>query len=64
LKNIIERQTSTVDSRQKVIVVTDQGRALEDQAASVPEALSCKIKFNPEEALMLKKLTEKLYSAI
>jgi DNA-binding MarR family transcriptional regulator len=63
-KNIIERQISTVDSRQKVIVVTKQGRALEARAASIPEALSCKIKFSKEEAVMLKQLTEKLYSVI
>ncbi|MFQ3231419.1 MarR family winged helix-turn-helix transcriptional regulator [Reinekea sp.] len=63
-KNIIVRQTSAVDSRQKVIIVTGNGRALEAQAASVPEALACKIKFSEEEAVMLKQLTEKLYSAI
>lgn len=64
LKTIIKRKTSTIDSRQKVIVVTDFGRTLEAQAASIPEALSCKIKFSEDEAKMLKKLSEKLYSAI
>ncbi|MBU2863798.1 MarR family transcriptional regulator [Reinekea forsetii] len=63
-KEIIERQTSEVDSRQKVILVTEAGRLLQSKAASVPEALSCKIKFSHDEAVLLKQLTEKLYSAI
>ena len=64
LKDIIKRKKSTTDSRQKVIVVTDFGRSLAAKAATIPEALSCKIKFSAEEAVMLKKLSEKLYSAI
>jgi DNA-binding MarR family transcriptional regulator len=63
-KGIIERQASTVDSRQKVIVVTGDGRALEASAAGIPEALACKIKFSEDEAKMLKLLSEKLYNAI
>lgn len=63
-KQLIERRTSEVDSRQKVILVTKAGQQLQAKAATVPEALSCKIRFNREEAVLLKQLTEKLYSAI
>ncbi len=60
-KGIVEIQKSENDSRQKRIVVTDQGRQLAEQAESVPIALACQFDMTPEEGQALKLLSEKLY---
>jgi len=63
-KGIIERNVSSADSRQKELIVTNIGRALQKRASDVPDALSCKINMSLEDAMTLKNLSEKLYNAI
>ncbi|MEJ2045483.1 MAG: MarR family transcriptional regulator [Reinekea sp.] len=64
VKGIVDIRKSKEDSRQKVVIVTDQGRQLADQAASVPEALFCQFDLTLEEGRVLKTLSEKLYSGL
>lgn len=63
-KQLIERRGSEVDSRQKQIVVTDQGWQLQSKAEQIPDALMCRINLTVDDALALKALTEKLYTAL
>ncbi len=63
-KGLIERQVSTEDSRQKLLIVAEAGRELALQADSVPDALACQIDLSREEAVLLKTLAEKLYSQL
>ena len=63
-KGVLELKKSEQDSRQKVVIVTDEGRALALVAESIPDSLSCQIDLTIEEAIMLKQLSEKLYKTI
>ncbi len=63
-KGLIQRLQSTEDSRQKTIVVTGQGANLKQEAASVPESLTCKWNVSAQEASQLKMLSEKIYAEI
>lgn len=63
-KQLIERRGSALDSRQKQIVVTEQGWQLQLKAEQIPDALMCKISLPLEDAVALKMLTEKLYAAL
>lgn len=60
-KGLIDLTKSTEDSRQKVVVVTPDGRALSESAEAIPEALICRIDMSLEEAMELKALAEQLY---
>jgi DNA-binding MarR family transcriptional regulator len=63
-KGVLDLKKSEQDSRQKVVVVTEEGRALAQVAESIPDALSCQIDLTLEDAIALKQLSEKLYKTI
>jgi len=63
-KTLITSVKSSEDSRQKVIQVSKQGRALAIQAESVPEALACRFEMSVDEAMFLKQLAEKMYEQL
>ena len=60
-KGLIERKRSENDERQRVIQLTEAGRAKQAEAKSVPEAFYCRTGTTPEQAMQLKELTEILY---
>ncbi len=55
-----ERGRSETDERVRVLNLTEQGRALKEQAKSVPNAMMCKITLELDEMIMLKKLCGKV----
>jgi DNA-binding MarR family transcriptional regulator len=63
-KKLVNLIKSSNDSRQKDVHITQTGKALAKQAEFIPEALVCQIDLTQEDALLLKKLTEKLYRSI
>ncbi|TXR54461.1 MarR family winged helix-turn-helix transcriptional regulator [Reinekea thalattae] len=63
-KGLIQRHKSASDSRQKRLLLTAEGQALREKAASIPEALACRVNMEVDEARQLKQLTEKLYRTL
>lgn len=63
-KGLIRLVKSEQDSRQKSVVVTEEGHQMAQVAESVPDELSCQIDMTAEEAVKLKLLAEKLYSRL
>lgn len=63
-KQLLERGTSSKDARQKVIRLTEAGRALAVEAEKVPEQLLCQVDMDQEEARQLKALCEQLYGKL
>lgn len=59
--DLIRRNRDPRDERNVIIRLTDQGRALKEQAYEVPERVFCQIGMAPEEIIFLKKrITELL----
>ncbi|WP_373090085.1 MarR family winged helix-turn-helix transcriptional regulator [Zhongshania sp.] len=63
-KALVTIAKSRGDSRQKVIVLTPQGKALADRARKTPDNITRQIAMAPEDAQQLKALAEQLYSLI
>jgi DNA-binding MarR family transcriptional regulator len=63
-KQLLSIAKSTNDSRQKIIVLTLQGKNLADRAKQIPDNISCQIDMAPQDALQLKALSENLYSLL
>jgi len=63
-KQLISITTSSEDSRQKRVCLTDSGKALSSEAQRVPGAMSCQIDMSPDEAFQLKALAEQLYDLL
>jgi DNA-binding MarR family transcriptional regulator len=63
-KQLVSIGKSSTDSRQKIVLLSQQGRDLENRAKEVPEALSCQIEMPSHDALQLKALAEQLYALI
>ncbi len=63
-KDLLLRERSKQDERQRVIRLTESGEALREQARTVPNSLICLIDMTLEEAHLLKKLSEKLYAQL
>ena len=63
-KGWVARLRSTEDERRRVITLTKEGKELIQSAKSIPDNLSCSIDMSLDEALMLKKLAEKLYQQL
>lgn len=63
-KGYVRRYRSTEDERVLLVEVTEAGRALRDEALSVPAQMACHVVLSPEESLTLYKLLYKLLSAI
>jgi len=63
-KALVTIAKSSGDSRQKVIVLTPQGKALADRARKTPDNITGQIAMAPKDAQQLKALAEQLYSLI
>jgi|TARA_R110001583_G_C5586259_1_gene403345 DNA-binding MarR family transcriptional regulator len=63
-KALVTIAKSSGDSRQKVIVLTPQGKDLADRARKTPDNITRQIAMAPEDAQQLKALAEQLYSLI
>ncbi|WP_373080972.1 MarR family winged helix-turn-helix transcriptional regulator [Zhongshania sp.] len=63
-KQLVTIAKSSNDSRQKVIVLTPQGKRLADRAKKTPDNITGQIAMSPEDAQQLKALAEQLYSLI
>ncbi len=63
-KGYVRRYRSTEDERVLLVEVTEAGKALRDQALSVPAQMACHVVLSPEESLTLYKLLYKLLSAV
>lgn len=63
-KGYVRRYRSTEDERVLLVEVTEAGKALRDEALSVPTEMACHVALSREESLTLYKLLYKLLSAI
>ena len=60
----VTRTRSLADERAVIVSLTDEGRALRERALSVPSCIAACISMEPEEAIQLKVLLEKLIDAL
>lgn len=60
----LQRQRSAADERAVIVSLTEEGRALHEQALSVPSCVAACVALEPEEARQLKALLEKLLVSI
>ena len=63
-KGFVRRYRSTEDERVLLVEVTEAGKALRDEALSVPAQMACHVALSQEEGLTLYKLLYKLLSAV
>ena len=63
-KGFVRRYRSTEDERVLLVEVTEAGKALRDQALSIPAQMACHVVLSPEESITLYKLLYKLLSAV
>jgi len=63
-KHLITMSKSKDDARQKLIVLSDEGHALQRAAASIPDTLRCQVAMSQDDALQLKALCEQLYALL
>lgn len=63
-KQLLTIAKSSNDSRQKVIVLTSQGKKLAECAKKTPDNITSQIAMSQEDAKQLKALAEQLYSLI
>lgn len=61
-KGFVARGRSEEDERVRVLNLTDQGRALKEQAKSVPSNMLCKINLDADELTSLRRLCDKVLS--
>jgi DNA-binding MarR family transcriptional regulator len=59
-KGLVLRRRGESDERVREISLTEQGVALKELARAVPKALSCRVNMSKEEALELKRLSDRL----
>jgi MarR family transcriptional regulator, organic hydroperoxide resistance regulator len=59
-KGALQRLHSQRDERQKVIVLTEQGQALKQQAAKIPQSMACNASMVKKDAALLKQLCDQL----
>ena len=60
-KELLRREPSPHDERQKTVVLTDEGKALRHRAEKVPEYMRCSYGFDLDKARQLKALSEELH---
>ena len=63
-RGYVSRQRSTIDERAVIVSLTDEGRALREQALNVPTCISQCITMPSDEAYQLKTLLEKFISSL
>jgi DNA-binding MarR family transcriptional regulator len=61
---LVERKRDPEDERRVLIDLTDAGRALRDEAASVPLAVLCQLPLSPDEAVRLKDMLSRLAAGL
>ncbi len=61
-KGLLTRQSSSSDVRQKLVLLTEEGRELEKMALEVPQKMACLSGMSLDEGRQLKELAEQLYS--
>ncbi|WP_036229022.1 MarR family winged helix-turn-helix transcriptional regulator [Marinobacterium jannaschii] len=59
-KGLLERVRCKHDERSCLLHLTDEGRALQERASAIPEAMACKASLSEEESAQLKHLCDKL----
>ncbi|MDO4400389.1 MAG: MarR family transcriptional regulator [Coriobacteriia bacterium] len=62
-KGYITRKRSTADERSVIVSITDEGMKLQDRALEVPYQMGTCVNMDPNEALALKQLLDKLLSS-
>lgn len=60
----IERRRSAKDERSVIVTLTDKGRDLRNDALEVPQGMSGCIRLDPQDALELKALLQKMLAAL
>ena len=60
----VSRQRSATDERAVIVSLTDEGRQLRERALDVPRCMAGRLSLDPQDALQLKALLEKLLSAL
>ena len=63
-KGFVRRYRSTEDERVLLVEVTEAGKALREEALSIPAQMACHVVLSPEESITLYKLLYKLLSAV
>jgi DNA-binding MarR family transcriptional regulator len=64
VKGYVVRGRSDLDERVRVLLLTDAGRGLKQQAFAVPQQMKCKIDLELDELITLKMLCEKLINSV
>ncbi|SIR21842.1 transcriptional regulator, MarR family [Aeromonas sp. RU39B] len=59
-KGLIRRGRSEHDERVRVLLLTDEGRALYEKAATIPAELRCRLSMIDEQLLSLKQACERI----
>lgn len=62
VKELLSREKSATDERQKVIKLTEKGLELRDLALEVPKKMGSKLEMSFDDIYHLKRLCEQLYS--
>ncbi|MBR4990838.1 MAG: MarR family transcriptional regulator [Oscillospiraceae bacterium] len=63
-KNLLTRRRSEADERNLIITLTEEGRALKDQAMVIPYEMEKRINLEREELLQLYQLLHKLLLSV
>ncbi len=63
-RGYVTRKRSEKDERSVIITLTDEGRALREKAMDVPRCVGGCIHMEPEEAMQLKTLLEKMLATL
>ena len=63
-RGLLRRRRSTQDERAVIITLTDEGRALREEALSVPGCIAGKLGLDLEDARQLKVLLERLLDSL
>ncbi|WP_428774136.1 MarR family winged helix-turn-helix transcriptional regulator [Vibrio sp.] len=59
-KGLVERLRSAEDERVRILKLTSEGKALQQQAKHIPEAMKCQSGMSLDDLVALKQLCEKL----
>ena len=63
-RGYLQRKRCEHDERAVIVTLTDEGRALREQALEVPRCMASRIDLDPQDAVELKRLLEKLLTAL
>ncbi|MBJ6760178.1 MarR family transcriptional regulator [Myxococcaceae bacterium JPH2] len=63
-QGLVRRERSTEDARSVRVSLTTSGRALKRKAASVPEAMSCRLGMSLEEVTRLRRDMRRLFEVL